>query len=144
MAVGKPQRQGKRERSEQRRQAARRRVRGTRIRRTGIGALIVAVPALWFFDQTGPQERVSAEVTETKRWHHYTASNRSHQHVSATLSIEGLTETTLRRADGYVRGQRVPVWIQRGRLSGWPRFQDFVQPGEAEPSSEPEGDAETG
>jgi hypothetical protein len=102
----------------------------TRARRGGIVALVLAVPALWAFEYSGPQELVEAEVTETKRWRHYTDDGKSHPHLSATLQIEGLAETTMDRADGYARGQRVPVWIERGRLSGWPHFVDFGQPGE--------------
>ena len=102
----------------------------TRARRWGIAALVLAVPALWAFERSGPQELVEAEVTETRRWRHYTAAGESHPHLAATLQIEGLSDTTLDRADGYVRGQRVPVWIQRGRLSGWPYFLDLAQPGE--------------
>jgi hypothetical protein len=47
--------------------------------------------------------------------------------------IEGLSEASLDRADGYQRGQRVPVWIRRGRISGRPYFLDVVKPGEVEP-----------
>lgn len=93
-------------------------------------ALVLAVPALWAFEHSGPQELVEAEVTETRRWIHYTKAGKSHPHVAATLQIEGLSETTLDRTDGYARGQRVPVWIRRGRLSGWPHFLDLAQPGE--------------
>jgi hypothetical protein len=50
--------------------------------------------------------------------------------VAATLQIEGLSEFTLQRADGYERGQRVEVWIRRGGISGWPYFLDVVKPGE--------------
>ena len=30
----------------------------------------------------------------------------------------------------YERGQRVPVWIRRGRISSWPYFLDLAKPGE--------------
>jgi hypothetical protein len=127
METAEQQRQGKRERREERRRVARRRVLATRVRRGGIVALVLAVPALWAFEYSGPQEIVEAEVTETKRYRHYTANGESHPHVSATLQIEGLAEIVLDRADGHVRGQRVPVWIRRGRISGWPSFLDFAQ-----------------
>lgn len=123
-------RQRKRERSGQRREAARRRVLVSRVRRAGIVALVLAIPALWAFEYSGPQELVEAEVTETRRWRHYTQGGKSHPHLAATLQIEGLSEATLERADGYTRGQRVQVWIQRGRITSWPRFLDVAEPEE--------------
>ena len=87
--------------------------------------------------KVGPQERVEAEVTETRRWRHYAEVGKSHPHVAATLRIEGLSETTLDRADGYERGQRVKVWIRRGRITGWPEFLDVAKPGEL--AGEPDG-----
>jgi hypothetical protein len=130
MATEEAERHSKRERREERRRAARRRVLASRTRRAGIAALVLAVPALWAFEHSGPQERVEAEVTETRLWRHFPQGGKPHQHVAATLQIEGLSETTLDTADGYARGQRVPVWIRRGRISGWPHFLDLVKPGE--------------
>ena len=130
MATEEPERRSKRERQEERRRAAHRRVLIRRARRAGIAALLLAIPALWTFEHSGPQERVEAEVTETRRWSHYPQGGDPHQHVAATLQIEGLSEITLQRADGYERGQRVQVWIRRGRISGWPHFLDVVKPGE--------------
>jgi len=127
-----PEKGSKQQRREERQRAARRRVLATRARRAGIVALVLAVPALWAFERSGPQELVEAEVTETRRWRHYTEGRETHPHLAATLQIEGLSETTLERADGYERGQRVQVWIRRGRLSGWPRFLDVAKPGEIE------------
>ena len=65
-------------------------------------------------------------------WRHYPGEGTSHQHSAATLRIEGLSETTLDRADGYERSQRVKVWVRRGRISGWPYFLDLAKPGEIE------------
>ena len=78
---------------------------------------VLAIPVLWSFENAGSQERVDAQVTETRLRKHYTDAG-SHSHTSATLQIEGLSEAVIDRADGYERGQRVPVWIRRGRISG--------------------------
>ncbi len=143
MAAKDPKKQSKGERKkEERRRAARSRVRAARARRAAIILGVLAIPALWVFERSGAQERVEAEVTETRRWLHYTNATESHTHVAATLQIEGLSETTLERADGYVRGQRVPVWIRRGRLSNWPYFMDFAQAGEVVPEPASEGGTE--
>ncbi len=136
MERGESARPSKQERRAQRRRAARlRRLR----RRLGWASLIAAAlgaAGLWSFDQTGPSEQVMAEVIETRRWRHVEPGGSSHPHTAATLRIEGLSETTLDRADGYIRGQRVPVWIRRGRISDWPYFRDVVRPGEgADPDS---------
>jgi hypothetical protein len=122
----------KQQRREQRQRAAQRRRLVTRVRRLGIIAAILAIPCAWAFDRSGPQETVEAEVTETRRWRHTAQDGTSHPHIAATLTIEGLSEFSLDRTDGYQRGQRVPVWIRRGRISGWPYFLDVVKPGEAE------------
>ena len=137
MADESPEKRSKQQRREERRRAARRRVLATRARRAGIVALVLAIPALWAFEHSGPQELVEAEVTETRRWRHYAEAGKSHPHVAATLRIEGLSETTLDRADGYERGQRVKVWIRRGRITGWPEFLDVAKPGEL--AREPDG-----
>lgn len=122
----------KQQRREQRHRAARRGRLLTQLRRAAIVASLLAIPGLWAFDRSGPQVTVDAEVIETRRWRHTAQDGTSHPHLSATLKIEGLSEATLDRADGYQRGQRVPVWIRRGRISGWPYFLDIVKPGEAE------------
>lgn len=119
----------KRQRREQRRRVARRRV---WLRRMGISAAVVVVPGLLALECYGPQELVEAEVIETRRWRHVAADRTSHPHTAARLLIEGLSEETLERADGYERGQRVLVWIRRGRISGWPHFLDVAKPGEVE------------
>ena len=122
----------KQQRREQRQRAAQRRRLLTRLRRVAIVAVLLAIPGLWAFDRSGSQLTVDAEVIETRRWRHMADDGSSHPHTAATLKIEGLSEFSLNRADGYQRGQRVPVWIRRGRLSGWPYFLDVVKPGEAE------------
>ena len=122
----------KQERRQQRRRAARRKRLVTRLRRTGIFAVVVAVPGLCVLERAGPQELIDAEVIATRSWRHIAPNGTSHSHRAATLQIEGLSETSLERADGYERGQRVPVWIRRGRISGWPYFLDVAKPGEIE------------
>ncbi len=124
-----PQRQSKRERQEARRDAARVRRRRTGIRRAGILAAVLLLPLLWLVDCMGPEETVQAEVLRTRLWRHGPPGGQAHTHTSATLVIEGLTEATLDRADGLARGQRFPVRIRRGRLTGWPYF---VGPEDAE------------
>lgn len=134
----------KQERREERRRAAHRRRTLGRLRRAGLATAILAVPALWAWERSGSQEMVDAEVVETRRWQHFAKDGTSHPHRAATLRIEGLSETTVERADSYARGQRVPVWIRRGRISGWPYFQDLAKPGETggEPSEETGAEAE--
>ena len=90
---------------------------------------MLAIPAVWAFENAGSQELVDARVIETRLRKHYTDAG-AHSHTSATLQIEGLSEAVLDRADGYERGQQVPVWIRRGRISGWPYFLDVAKPGE--------------
>ncbi len=124
-----PARATKRQRREQRRRAARRRV---WVRRIGITSAVVVAPGLMILECSGPQELVEGEVTSTRRWRHVAADRTSHPHTSAKLLIEGLSEGTVDRADGYERGQRVQVWIRRGRISGWPHFVDVAKPGEVE------------
>jgi hypothetical protein len=123
----------KQQRREQRQRVAQRRVLLARGRKLGIIAAILMIPGLWALERSGPQESVDAEVIETRRWRHTAQNGTSHPHISATLKIEGLTEAHLERADGYQRGQRVPVWIRRGRITGRPYFLDLVKPGEGEP-----------
>ncbi len=124
-----PQRQSKRERQEARRSAARARRRLTGTRRAGILVVVLLLPLLWVVDCMGPEETVQAEVLRTRLWRHVPQGGQAHMHTSATLVIEGLTEATLDRADGLARGQRFPVRIRRGRLTGWPYF---VGPEDAE------------
>ena len=121
---------GKRERREQRRLQARRRKQRTRLRRAAIFAALLALPALWLLDRSGPQELVKAEVIETRLWRHSVANGKSHPHTAVTLRIEGLVEARVSRGDDYERGERVPVWIRRGRISSRPYFLDVAKPGE--------------
>jgi hypothetical protein len=123
----------KQQRREQRQRAAQRRLLLVRGRKLGIIAAVLVIPGLWALERSGPQESVDAEVIETRRWRHTAQDGTSHPHTSATLKIEGLSEAHLERADGYQRGQRVPVWIRRGRITGRPYFLDVVKPGEVEP-----------
>jgi hypothetical protein len=132
MAADTQERRSKQHRREERRRAARRRVLATRARRAGVVAAVLAIPGLWAWERAGSQEIVEAEVVETRRWQHSGNDGTSHPHIAATLQIEGLSETTLQRADGYERGRRVPVWIRRGRISRWPYFLDVAKPGEIE------------
>ncbi len=127
-----PAKLSKQERREVRRREARRRQLKSWLRRIGIAAAVLAVLGLFFLEYSGPEELVEAEVIETRRWRHQADDGSSHPHISATLKIEGLSETTLERADSYERGQRVLVWVRRGPISGWPYFQDVAKPGEIE------------
>lgn len=132
MSDAEPTKPSKQERREQRRRAARRRLWLRRGRRMGVATAVLAVPILWAIDRSGPQEMVDAEVTETRRQRHVTQGQKPHSHTVATILIEGLNETELDRADGYQRGQRIPVWIRRGRVSSWPYFLDLAKPEEVE------------
>lgn len=142
MARSETKRISKRERREERRRtASRRRV----LRRLRWGALIAAVvmlPVLALLDCTGPDEQVKAEVVRTQRYTHVTQDG-SHTHLRATLEIEGLSTTTIERADQMRRGEWVPVWIRRGRITGWPYFQDLAEPElqAAEPDAPPAPEA---
>jgi hypothetical protein len=131
----------KRERREVRLRDARRRKLRSRLRGIGIAAAVLAIPGLWALEYSGPEELVEAEVIETRRWRHQADDGSSHPHTSATLKIEGLGEATLERADSYERGQRVPVWVRRGIISGWPHFQDVAKPGEIERQKRQDADA---
>ena len=122
----------KQERRAERVRVAQRRRLLTRVRRVSIVAAVLAVPGLWALESSGPETLVDSEVVETRRWQHYATDGTSHGHSSATLKIEGLSEGFLERADGYERGQRVPVWVRHGRISGWPYFLDVAKPGEVE------------
>lgn len=126
----------KRERAERRRQLARQRLLWRRVRAWGIVGVLIGIPVLWGYDCTGPEELVQAEVVSTQRWRHVTGSG-PHTHIRATLLIDGLSKATIDRADGYERGDWIPVWVRRGRVTGWPYFQDLAQPDE----QAPEGDA---
>jgi hypothetical protein len=132
MMAKEPAKPSKQERREVRRRDAKRRKLKNRTRRIGIAAAVLAVPGLWAFECSGPEELAEAEVIGTRRWRHYVEDGTSHPHTSATLKIEGLSEATLERADDYERGQRVLVWVRRGPLSGWPYFLDVAKPGEIE------------
>jgi hypothetical protein len=125
-------RPSKQERREARRRDARHRKLKIRLRRAGIAAAVLAALGLWALEYSGPEELVEAEVVETRRWRHQKDDGTSHPHIAATLKIEGLSETTLQRADSYERGQRVLVWVRRGPISGWPYFLDVAKPGEIE------------
>ena len=127
-----PAKLSKQERREARRREARRRQLNKRLRRIGIAAAVLAALGLWAWEYSGPEELVEAEVIETRRWRHQANDGSSHPHTAATLKIEGLSETTLERADNYERGQRVLVWVRRGPITGWPYFLDVAKPGEIE------------
>jgi hypothetical protein len=125
-------RHSKKERREERRRDAQRRLMKKRLRRVGIAVTVLVALGLWAWEYSGPEELVEAEVIGTRRWRHQADDGSSHPHISATLKIEGLSEATLERADGYERGQRVLVWVRRGPISGRPYFLDVAKPGEIE------------
>jgi hypothetical protein len=122
----------KQARREERRKAARRRRLLVRLQRLAILGGALLVPALCTYEYSGPDEVVDAKVIRTQRYEHRTPDAGSHTHIRATLLIEGLTEAKIERADGYQRNQIVPVWVQRGRITGRPHFQDIAKPGELE------------
>jgi len=122
----------KQERRDARRRDAQRRKLKIWLRRAGIAAAVLAALGLWALEHSGSEELVEAEVVQTRRWRHQKDDGTSHPHIAATLKIEGLSEVTLERADGYERGQRVLVWVRRGPISGWPYFLDVARPGEIE------------
>lgn len=91
-------------------------------------ALALASPLfLWAWDRSGPQELTRAEVVETRRWRHVAPGEAPHAHLRATLLVEGVSRVVLDRADGLRRGQRIPVWVRRGRLTGRAYFLDLAQ-----------------
>jgi len=91
---------------------------------------LIAPLVLYAYETGGPQELVEAEVVETQRWRHVPSGGKAHDHVRAILLIEGVSRITRERADGFQRGQRIPVWIRRGRITGRPSFLDFAAEGE--------------
>lgn len=127
----------KRQRAEERRRSARWRRRRQRLVWGAIIGAVVAVPVLALLDRTGPDERVKAEVVRTHRWVHVTPGSGSHTHIRATLRIEGRNEVTVDRADGFERGQWVPVWVRRGPITGWPYFEDLAGPEDVPPEPAP-------
>jgi hypothetical protein len=133
----------KRVRAERRRRLARRRRLGRRLRSSVLLAALALGPIVWGIDCSGPEEIVNAEVVRTQRWRHVSQQAGAHVHIRATLLIEGRNEEVVDRADAFQRGQWVPVWIRRGRVSGWPYFQDLAQaqPGGAEASAAEESPA---
>ncbi len=128
MGVAKKDKVPKWKRQELRERQARRKRAQKRLRLGLFFSVPLLFIALLAFDQSGPDEMVEAEVIRTERWQHLGQSG-SHTHIKATLSIEGLAEIILERADDLQRGQRVPVWIRRGRITGWISFQDLASPG---------------
>ncbi|MEE9218398.1 MAG: hypothetical protein V3U98_04965 [Acidobacteriota bacterium] len=107
------------------RQARVRRLRKLAVRIAVVGGLAL-LAGLWIFDHSGLEEVVEAEVIRTQRWRHSPQGGQTHFHNRATLLIEGLSEHTIDQAPEFQRGQRVPVWIRRGRISGRPYFQELA------------------
>lgn len=99
------------------------------MRRSGIIGAVLLAPALMIIECSGPKELAEGEVTAIRTWRHVAADGTSHPHTAAKLLIEGLSEGAVERGDGYERGQRVPVWIRRGRITGWPHFIEVATPG---------------
>ena len=133
MAEPEKERLSKQERRRQRVEAAQQRQRIRLLRRAAWALALISPLALWAFEQSGDQVLVEAEVVETQRWRHVSTDKPAHDHVRAIFLIEGRTRVQLDRADGRKRGDRLPVWIRRGRLTGRPHFLDFAAPGEQVP-----------
>ncbi len=91
----------------------------------GLWGVIVLAACLWTYDRSGPQELVQAEVIHTQQYQHVTQSSGAHSHTRATIRIEDAVEAALERAPNVQRGQKVQVWIRRGRISGRPYFQEL-------------------
>ncbi len=107
---------------------AARRARGERLAlRLALLLALVSPALLWAWDRSGPQEIAWAEVVETRRWRHAAPGEAPHAHLRAILVVEGVRRVVLDRADGLRRGQRIPVWVRRGRLTGRAYFLDLAQ-----------------
>jgi len=120
----------KRQRSEARRRVAQQRATNSKLVRFGLLSLVVIVPGLWWFDHTGPQEIVDAEVVDTQRYNHVNQASGPHTHIRATLLIDGRAKEVIPKADRLERGQHLEVWIRRGRLTNYPYYFDLVKTGE--------------
>ena len=125
----------KRQRAEARRRAAEQKAANTKLKRYALIAFAIIVPLLWWVDRRGPEEIVSAEVIQTQSYQHVNEKSGPHTHLRATILIDGRAEEDLQRADNYVRGQQLEVWIRRGRISNYPYYIDIVR-GEELMSSE--------
>jgi hypothetical protein len=138
MAEGSDSGARKRERQQERQRAAALRRRRRRLQRGGIVATVVLIPFLWILDRTGAEEVVDARVVRTRPWRHRPQDGTPHTHSNATIVIRGLNKVMLRQADGLEEGERVPVRIRRGRLTGWPYFMELAQPTPGEPAGDGE------
>jgi hypothetical protein len=121
---------GKRQRAELRQRAAKQRELKTKLIRGGAIFLVAVIPALWWIDHSGSEEIVDAVVTGTQRYQHVNEISGPHTHIRATLLIDDRAEEVIQRADNYVRGQHLDVWIRRGPITGYPYFYDIVKDGE--------------
>ncbi len=131
----------KRQRDEERQRVARSKaLKNKAIRYSGL-SLVILIPLLWTFDRSGDEVAVDATVIQTQQYNHYNEKSGAHTHLRATLLVDGQSEQVIERADGYQRGQRVKVWVRKGRITGWPYFNDLVKPGEAEEGVEEEVEA---
>ena len=135
MTEPQKERLSKEERRRQRVQAARRRRLARWLRRAAWVLVAIAPFALYGYEKSGDQELITALVVETQRYRHVSRGQPAHYHVRAILLIEGRARVTLDRADGRKRGDRVPVWVRRGRLTGRAHFLDFAAPGETVPDT---------
>jgi hypothetical protein len=132
---------GKRERDEARRRAARgRALKQKGFRYSGL-ALVILIPTLWTYDRSGSEIAVDATVILTQQYQHYNEKSGAHTHLRATLLVDGKSEHVVERADNYQRGQKVKVWVRKGRITGWPYFNDMVKPGEDVPDAEADVEA---
>jgi len=120
----------KRQRDEDRRRVARGRALRKRVLQYSGIALVLLVPTLWTIDRSGAEVAVDATVIQTQQYPHYNETSGAHTHLRATLLVDGKSEQVIERADTYQRGQKVKVWVRKGRITGWPYFNDLVKPGE--------------
>lgn len=113
----------KRERQEARQREGRRRAVRTWTRRGLAAALVILPLLLWQVDRTGAVETIEATVLETRIWRHYQRNGRWHTHQAARLDLLGVASEELDKADDLRRGQRVPIRVRRGRITGSLYFQ---------------------
>ena len=116
----------KKERREERQRAAIKRRLVKRSIWISVWGVIGLAVGLWAYDRTGPQELVQAEVIRTQQYQHVTQGAGAHSHTRATIRIEDSVEAALERAPDVQRGQKIQVWIRRGRISGRPYFQEVA------------------
>lgn len=88
---------------------------------------VVLLAALYLIDRGGPLETIGGVVIDTSTYNHTTGQQGSHTHIEAVLESEG-HRFSLRPGDGFQVGDPVTIEIRRGRLTGYPYFQQAYHP----------------